>query len=370
MRKSREVECTGFLSTDYVDSVDFAHVECGMFPLSSSVERQAAPESHLIVADAVIARREDNCDEAELRLAMRANTLYFNQHNCRFTWEPMISNRTIRLYVFDPDDIWQSTEMDITSAEGRQALISLLVNWSLCSVDSLEFDPSIRYVVDRKVSDPYLKIDVHKRCFGAAERLTGHHARYFAASTTPESMDTPAFLLKDVWTTMSSSSAGDTHEILFLKALRDAFGRTDKLKDSFSHLVSTGPVYVNQGGVLILDSTVTAFAGLLSTAQGETKDSGDNQGSSTSCIQGSSSSRFQSSSSSHVRQHRRTVSRWPGNMISAADNPSQVVIAIADAMVALNAAFVKCKVLHGNLSDQAIQFQKTADGIRGGTGGV
>ncbi|KAJ2035500.1 hypothetical protein H4S03_004270 [Coemansia sp. S3946] len=348
-----------------------------MFPLSSSVERQAAPESHLIVADAVIARREDNCDEAELRLAMRANTLYFNQHNCRFTWEPMISNRTIRLYVFDPDDIWQSTEMDITSAEGRQALISLLVNWSLCSVDSLEFDPSIRYVVDRKVSDPYLKIDVHKvgestgkRCFGAAERLTGHHARYFAASTTPESMDTPAFLLKDVWTTMSSSSAGDTHEILFLKALRDAFGRTDKLKDSFSHLVSTGPVYVNQGGVLILDSTVTAFAGLLSTAQGETKDSGDNQGSSTSCIQGSSSSRFQSSSSSHVRQHRRTVSRWPGNMISAADNPSQVVIAIADAMVALNAAFVKCKVLHGNLSDQAIQFQKTADGIRGGTGGV
>ncbi|KAJ2427575.1 hypothetical protein GGF41_001642, partial [Coemansia sp. RSA 2531] len=52
-------------------------------------------------------------------------------------------------------------------------------------------------------------------------------------------------------------------------------------------------------------------------------------------------------------------------MISAADNPSQVVIAIADAMVALNAAFVKCKILHGNLSDRAIQFQRTADGIRG-----
>ncbi|KAJ2040219.1 hypothetical protein GGH13_000057 [Coemansia sp. S155-1] len=52
-------------------------------------------------------------------------------------------------------------------------------------------------------------------------------------------------------------------------------------------------------------------------------------------------------------------------MISAADNLSQVIIAIADAMVALNAAFVKCKILHGNLSDQAIQFQKTADGVRG-----
>ncbi|KAJ2468814.1 hypothetical protein GGI03_000756, partial [Coemansia sp. RSA 2337] len=164
--------------------------------------------------------------------------LYFNQHNCWFTWGLMGSNRTIRSYVFGPDDIWQSTEMDIMSTKGCQALISLLVDWSLCSIDSIGLDPSIRYSVDRNVSDLYLKIDIHKvdesigkvghctyyskQCVGAAECLTGRHARYFAMSTTPKSMDTPAFLLKDVWTTTSSSSAGDTHEILFLKALRDA----------------------------------------------------------------------------------------------------------------------------------------------------
>ncbi|KAJ2046190.1 hypothetical protein GGI03_003670 [Coemansia sp. RSA 2337] len=234
-RKSREVERAGFLSTNYVDSIDFAHVECGMFPLSSNVERQAAPASHLIVADAEIARTEDDCDEAELRLATRTNTLYFNQHNRRFAWGLAVSNRTIRSYVFGPENIWQSTEMDITSAEGRQALISLLVDWSLCSVDSLGFDPSIRYFVDRKVGDPYLEIDIHKvdastgkvghctyyskRCVGAADRLTGRHTRCFAASTTPESMDTPAFLIKDVWTITSSGSAGDMREISFLKAL-------------------------------------------------------------------------------------------------------------------------------------------------------
>ncbi|KAJ2467329.1 hypothetical protein GGI03_001626 [Coemansia sp. RSA 2337] len=368
-----EAECTDFDSVDFVNPMDFAHVKCGMFPLSSNVERQAAPASHLIVADAEIAMTKDDCDEAELRLATRTNMLYFNQHNRRFAWGLTASNRTIRLYVFGPDDIWQSTEMDITSAEGRQALISLLVNWSLCSVDSLGFDPSIRYFVDRNVGDPYLEIDVHKvnestgkvghctyyskRCVGAADRLTGRHARYFAASTTPESMDTPAFLIKDVWTTTSSGSTGDTRDISFLKTLRDAFGGTDKLKDSFSHLVSTGPVYVNRGGKPVLDSTTSVFAGLPSTAQGETKDSGESQG--------SSSSRVQGLSTSCIRQHRRTVSRWPGNMISAADNPSQVVIAIADAMVALNAAFVKCKILHGNLSDRAIQFQRTVDGIRG-----
>ncbi|KAJ2860189.1 hypothetical protein GGH94_005673 [Coemansia aciculifera] len=148
-----------------------------------------------------------------------------------------------------------------------------------------------------------------------------------------------------MWTTLSS----DTHESLFLKTLRDAFGVSDKFKDKFAHFVSTGPVYIDRGCTLVLDSTATALAGLPTTTQDTAKDSDNDKGSSSSC----------------VRQHRRTVLRWAGNMISAAANPSQVVIAIADAMVALNAAYVKCKLLHGNLSDRAIQLQETADGIRG-----
>ncbi|KAJ2033750.1 hypothetical protein H4S04_009260, partial [Coemansia sp. S16] len=229
----------------------------------------------------------------------------------------------------------------------------------------LGFDPSIRYFVDRNVGDPYLEIDIHKVdestgkvghctyyskwCIGAADCLTGRHTRYSAASTTLELMDTPGFLIKDMWTITSSSSASDTREISFLKALQEVFSGTDKLKDSFSQFVSTGPVYVNQGGMLILDSTASVFVGLLSTTHGETKDSSDNQGSST----------------SYVCQHRHTVSEWPRNMISAADNPNQVIIAITNAMVALNAAYTKCKILHGNLSNQAIQFQRTANGVRG-----
>ncbi|KAJ2812019.1 hypothetical protein H4S07_001689, partial [Coemansia furcata] len=65
------------------------------------------------------------------------------------------------------------------------------------------------------------------------------------------------------------------------------------------------------------------------------------------------------------RQHRRTVTKWAGNIISMAADPNQVVVAIADAMVALNAAYVKRKIIHGNITDQAIQFQKTADGVKG-----
>ncbi|KAJ2887208.1 hypothetical protein H4R27_000004 [Coemansia aciculifera] len=362
---STEAECTDFDSVDFVDPVDFAHVECGMFPLDSNVEILAASAPHLIVADAEIAREKDGHNEAELRLATRTNALYFNQHNRQFAWGLTAMDRTIHAYVFGPGDIWASTEMDITSAEGRQALISLLVDWSLCPIDSLGFDPSIRYVVDKNNGSPYLEIDVHKadestgkvghctyysqRCVGAADRLTGRHDRYFAASTTPKTMDKPAFLIKDVWTTSSSGSAGDTREGSFLKTLQDAFGGTDTSKGSFSHFVNTGPVYVNRGGTLVVDSTATALAGLPSTAQNAAKDSGD----------------VQDSSCSNDRQHRRTVSLWAGNMISAAANPSQVVIAIADAMVALDAAYAKCKILHGNLSDRAIQFQKTADGIRG-----
>ncbi|KAJ2059862.1 hypothetical protein GGI17_004135 [Coemansia sp. S146] len=361
---STEAKCIDFDSVDFVDPVDFAHVECGMFPFDSNVERQAAPAPQLIVADAEIAREKDGHDEAEVRLATRTNALYFNQHNRRFAWGLTASNRTINAYVFGFDDIWASTAMDITSAEGRRALISLLVDWSLCSVDSLGFDPSIRYLVD-DIGSPYLAIDVHemdkrtgkvghctyysRRCVEAADCPTGCHGRCFAASSTPESMDKPTFLIKDVWTTLSSGSAGDTRESSFLKALQDVFGGSDTSKGSFSHFVSTGPVYVNRGGTLVVDSTTTALAGLPSTTQNAAKDSGDTKG----------------LSSSNVHQHRRTVSRWAGNMISAAANPSQVVIAIADAMVALNAAYVKCKILHGNLSDRAIQFQKIADGVKG-----
>ncbi|KAJ2755360.1 hypothetical protein GGI19_001712 [Coemansia pectinata] len=148
-----------------------------------------------------------------------------------------------------------------------------------------------------------------------------------------------------MWTTLSS----DTHESLFFKTLRDAFGVSDKFKDRFSHFVSTGPMYIDRGCTLVLDSTATALAGLPTTTQDTAKDSDNDKG----------------LSSSRVRQHRRTVTKWAGTSISAADNPSQVVTAIADAMVALNETFVKCKILHGNLSDRAIQLQETVDGIRG-----
>ncbi|KAJ2859507.1 hypothetical protein GGH94_006071 [Coemansia aciculifera] len=255
--------------------------------------------------------------------------------------------------------------MDISSAKGRRAFISLLVDWSLCSVDRLVFDPSIRYVVDGSVGGPYLEIDVHEmdestgkvephtyysqRCLGAADRLFGRHARYFAASTSRKSMDRPTFLIKDVWTTPGSGSAGDTHRSSFLNVVHAEFDKSSEFSSSFSRLVSSGPVYINRGDTLVADSTATAFARLPNTTQGATKGSNNAQGSSGTC----------------VRQHRRTVTKWTGNMISAADNQSQVVVAVADAMVALNAAYAKCKILHGNISDRAILLQQTVDGIKG-----
>ncbi|KAJ2748555.1 hypothetical protein GGI19_006066 [Coemansia pectinata] len=345
-----------------------------MFPLiDSNVERQVAPAHHLIVADVEIVGHPDDFNEAELRLATKTKALFFNQHSRRFAWGLTAFSCTIHAYVFGTDGIWASTAMDISSAKGRRAFISLLVDWSLCSVDRLGFDPSIRYVVDGSVGGPYLEIDFHEmdestgkvephtyysqRCVRAADHLFGHHARYFAASASPKSMDTPAFLIKDMWTIASSGSADDTRESSFLNVLYAEFDKSSEFSGSFSRLVSSGPVYISRGNTLVADSTATAFVELPSTTQGATKDSSN--------VQGSSSSKAQRSSSSSVRQHRRTVTKWPGNMISEADNQSQVVIAVADVMVALNAAYTKCKILHGNISDRAILLQKTVDGVKG-----
>ncbi|KAJ2041501.1 hypothetical protein IW146_008551 [Coemansia sp. RSA 922] len=374
--KSMRVECTDIDSADsdsstdfympgYVDPMDFFNVECGMFPLSSSVEMQNAPAPRLIFADAEMVGHPDDYTEAKLRLATKTKALFFNQHNHQFAWGLAVSNRTIHAYVFGLDNIWASTAMDISGDKGRRAFISLLVDWSQCPVDHLGFDPSIRYVVDRCVGGPYLEIDVHKMdestgkaepwtyysqwCLGATDRLFGCHARYFAVSASPESMDKPAFLIKDLWMTTGGGSAGDSCESLLLSILHAEFNKSSEFSGSFVQIVSAGPVYINRGNNIIVDSTATAFAGLPSTVQNVAKDSDNAQGSSSSC----------------VRQHRRTVTKWTGNMISKAENQSQVVVAVADAMTVLNAAYVKCNILHGNISNRAILLQQTVDGIKG-----
>ncbi|KAJ2030094.1 hypothetical protein IWW57_001349 [Coemansia sp. S610] len=348
-KSSLEAECTNPSLEDYVDPVDFANFECGMFPIDSSVERQAAPALHLFVADVEVARDFDDRVRAEIMMAAKTKELFFNQHNRRFAWGLTASSCTIRAYVFGKDDIWASAKMDIASAEGRLTFISLLVDWSLCPVDRLGFDPSIRYVLNGDSGHPYLEIDVHKmnegtgqvekrtyygqRCVGAADRLTGRHARYFAVSTDPQSMDKPAFLIKDVWAPSGSGSAGATHESSVLNILYAEFDRSSDLSSGFARLVSTRPVYIKLENALVKDTTITAFAGLPST--------------------------------SRARQHRRTVMRWVGNTISAADDENQIVVAIADAMTALIAAHSKCKILHGNISDRAILFCETADRTKG-----
>ncbi|KAJ2752645.1 hypothetical protein GGI19_003694, partial [Coemansia pectinata] len=143
------------------------------------------------------------------------------------------------------------------------------------------------------------------------------------------------------------------------------FDKSSEFSGSFSRLVSSGPVYISRGNTLVADSTATAFVELPSTTLGATKGTGDIKGSSNSNVQRSSSNNVQRSSNSCVRQHRRTVTKWAGNMISEADNQSQVVVAIVDTMVALNAAYAKCKILHGSISDRAILLQKTVNGIKG-----
>ncbi|KAJ2418516.1 hypothetical protein GGF41_005018 [Coemansia sp. RSA 2531] len=162
-------------------------------------------------------------------------------------------------------------------------------------------------------------------------------------------MDKPAFLIKDLWMTTGGGSAGDSCESLLLSVLHAEFNKSSEFSGSFVQIVSAGPMYINRGNNIVVDSTATAFAGLPSTVQNAAKDSDNAQGSSSSC----------------VRQHRRTVTKWTGNMISKAENQSQVVVAVADAMTVLNAAYVKCNILHSNISDRAILLQQMVDGIKG-----
>ncbi|KAJ2443387.1 hypothetical protein GGF42_006652, partial [Coemansia sp. RSA 2424] len=311
-----------------------------------------------------VASSQDEFDAAVHRLANDAKALYFTQHNRRFAWGLTICCHTIRAYVYGPDAIWVSDDINITNAAGRQTLISLLVDWSLSSVDCLGFDPSIRYALDNDAIGSYLEIDVHemgkrskklanrtyysKRCVVAAASLTGRHSRYFAASASLETMDDPTVLVKDAWVPLSSDHSGKTlDEGSTLDVLHAAFDDTSEFKDKFPQLVSSGPMYLCRRGRLVQDKTATTFAGLPSGSPQAPAASGSNDQGSSDC------------------QHKRTVMRWAGNMISAATDLNHVVIAIADAMIALNEAYDKCKILHGNISDRAILIREMAGGVTG-----
>ncbi|KAJ2452999.1 hypothetical protein GGF42_003904 [Coemansia sp. RSA 2424] len=344
---------------------DSDRVACGMLPLNSSIaEIQAAAAPHLVVADAEIVADSDDHADAELRLARETKALYSSQHNRRFAWGLTVSCHTIRTYVFGFDAIWSSSDTDMSSASGRKALISLLVDWSLCSVDCLGFDPSIRYALGSNAGCLHFEIDVHEkdkrtgkvasrtyysnRCVGAAASLTGCHTRYFAASVSPKMMDNPTFLIKDMWVPLRSDCSGDTHdESPILNVLHAAFDDNSAFKDKFPRLVSSGPVYLRHGDKLISDTTAAAFAALPSASPQVTAASGGD------------------SQSSSSRQHKRTVTQWAGNVISAANNVSQVIVAIADTMEAHNAAYLNCRVIHGNITDRAIVFRETKDGVSG-----
>ncbi|KAJ2070054.1 hypothetical protein GGH13_004308 [Coemansia sp. S155-1] len=321
--------------------------ECGMFPLDSSVENHTTPAPLRVVAVVEVGESHEELFHEMQRLAVRTTRVYANQHNRRFAWGLTVTGSYIHAYVFGPDVLWTSNEINMASASGRHEFISLLVDLSLCSVDGLGFDPSIRYVFDDNVGGPYLEIDVHemdenashvktctyysKRCVGAATDLIGCHPRYFAASTGLESMDRPSVLIKDVWMPSESDSADDRSSIIDLHAALEGAG---ELEGKISQIVSAGSVYLFQG-----DTTASAFPDLATASL--------------------------HISGSQFRQHRRTATKWSGNVISAASDPNQVVVAIADAMAAHNAAYVKCKILHGNISNRAILFQETANGVTG-----
>ncbi|KAJ2911130.1 hypothetical protein GGI21_000142 [Coemansia aciculifera] len=119
---------------DVNDQKDLVRATFGMFPLNNDVERQGPPASQHIVANAEIASTQDEFEAAVARLAKDTKSLYFSQHNRRFAWGLTVCCRTDRAYIYGPDMVWTSTNIDVTTAAGHQALISLLVNWSLCSI--------------------------------------------------------------------------------------------------------------------------------------------------------------------------------------------------------------------------------------------
>ncbi|KAJ1946388.1 hypothetical protein FBU59_002040 [Linderina macrospora] len=83
-------------------------------------------------------------DKAYAELMRSTCCVFENQYNRRFAFGLTACANEARLCLFAHDAVFSSRAIDVTTTAGRQTFVQLLVNLSLCDLDQLGYDPSIR----------------------------------------------------------------------------------------------------------------------------------------------------------------------------------------------------------------------------------
>ncbi|KAJ2790594.1 hypothetical protein H4R20_006989, partial [Coemansia guatemalensis] len=127
---------------------DGALVTC---PASHKVDLQE--DIHCRDVFAIIeAKKSAALQKDAVKQAIRYNrSVYSSQPNRRFVWSLTVCATRVCACLLLHDTVLVSKRMDIATASGRRQLIQLLVNWSMCDQLQLGYDPTIRYILDKRI---------------------------------------------------------------------------------------------------------------------------------------------------------------------------------------------------------------------------
>ncbi|KAJ1718142.1 hypothetical protein LPJ61_006813, partial [Coemansia biformis] len=257
--------------------------------------------------------------------------------------------------------------MDLRTEDGLREMVQLLVDWSLCELPLLGFDPTVSWLDDLdcwQIDVPALPSDssdasgaqsnpghadsmtryYFNETYVAADRLFGRHTRcYPATSRKPrrklgKSPIKPEVVIKDAWAYVEDGDVerGEYGEVKFLERIRG------KIKDpeNFRHLPvihDGGAMYMDISGQHTKDTTETVLGDLarvLSDRLGNSK-----------CHY------------SHMRMATAPVAYRLRNVESVYE-----LIIIANDVVKALGALKKCNILHRDLSENNIMFMRDKDG--------
>ncbi|KAJ2478714.1 hypothetical protein EV174_004228, partial [Coemansia sp. RSA 2320] len=144
-----------------------------------------------------------------------SRNIYEIQHSRMFLWGLALCGPCIRIYLFGPDCVLSSEDLDVTLPSGRKQFVEWLVNMCLCEDHRRGFIPSMAF----KTPDgdkPYWEIsapaidnngnETGKQAVFYSRKPTvkagstlGRHTRGFPASTELANIDSPHLFVKVAW---------------------------------------------------------------------------------------------------------------------------------------------------------------------------
>ncbi|KAJ2863838.1 hypothetical protein GGH94_003337 [Coemansia aciculifera] len=390
----------------YVDMLAVVEIKVDDSPKASSkTSSRTSSKSNLASLNASGVCPKSNIGVVHGQLIRYTRQIYEHQHNRLLVWGVSSCGSLVRVYLFGPDCALSTDDLDMRTSAGRKQFIGWLINMCLCEDVRCGLIPSMRYVDGTaagkgmywELSVPKLDsngaetdettVYYSKKPSVAAGSTFGRHTRGFPASATLDDIDNPDVFVKVAWQ-YADRGPGPIRkaEIQHLMDIRDKYASARPNGVEIPRILAGGTVAtMDRDGKRVYLTSDTAYENDIATRYRMIDDVP------MAADKGNSSSRFRSQLPPSFNLDSNAFARTIGNEVSAVPrarrllafrqvnmlatkplceplssvrNADELIIVLADAMLAHNWMRTECNLLHRDISSNNIMVgrRRTSDG--------